>query len=107
MLRLSTAKDRLERRALSTCITRSTDAVHDNLLLQLRFLIIAFEATERGNDCLAFFIAFASEEPARGFGEPDHTQDEDEGEDDLKRDWETPREVWGAIACAVVNLVGD
>ena len=106
MLRLATAEDRLQRRAFSTCVARSADTVHDDLLLQLRFPIIAFQATQSRDYCLAFFIALTGEKPARRFREPDHAEDEDESENDLESDWEAPGEVWGAVACAVVDPVG-
>ena len=106
MLRLATAEDRSQRCTLATRVAGSADAIHDDLFLQLRFFIVAFQATEGGDYSLAFFVAFAGQKPARGFGEPDHPNGEDEGEDDLESDWEAPGEIWGAVACAVVDPVG-
>lgn len=107
MLRLPAGEDGLERRALAPRVAGSADAVHDDALLQLRFLVVALEPPQRRDDRLAFLVAFAGEEPARGLGEPDHAQDEDEGEDGLEGDGEAPREVRGAVAGAVVDPVSD
>lgn len=107
MLCLAPSEDGLERGALAPRVAGSADTVHDDALLQLRLLVVAFEAPQRRDDRLAFVVAFAGEEPARGLGEPDHAQDEDEGEDGLEGDGEAPREVRGAVAGAVVDPVGD
>ena len=90
MLRLPPGKQRLKRRPLSTRIPRGADTVQDDGLLELSFFVGDFEAAQGGDDGFAFFEAVAREKPAGGFREPDHAEADDEGEDDLKGDGETP-----------------
>ena len=96
MLRLPPGEQRLEWRSLSPRIPRGADTVQDNGLLQLRFFVGDFETSQGGDDGFTFFEAVASKEPARGFGEPDDADADDEGEDDLEGDGETPGKVCGA-----------
>ena len=90
MLRLAAREDGFKRGPLAAGITRCGNAVHDDLFLELGFLVCRVEAAEGSDDGFAFRVAFAGQEPARRLGEPDHGDDEDEGEDDLEGDGETP-----------------
>lgn len=90
MLRFPISEDGFERRAFAPSVTGSGDGVKDDLLLELAFFAIGLETTEGGDDGFALGVAASGEEPARGLGEPDHGDDEDESEDDLKGDGEAP-----------------
>lgn len=65
MLRLATSKHSFERCSFSPSVTRGLDTIHDDLLLQLSFLVLDLKAAKSCNDFLAFFIALSSQEPAR------------------------------------------
>lgn len=92
--------------AFAACKAGCPDAVYDDGFLELRLFVVAFEAPERGNDCLAFLVPAPRKEPSRGFGEPYHADTDDEGEDDLEGDWEAPCQVWWTEGSAVVDPVG-
>ena len=105
MLRLSTCKDRLERRPLAACVPGSADRVHDDLFLELGFLVVDLEPSQRCDDRLPLFVPLASEEPTGGFGHVYHPDDHNQRKHNLKRDGKPPREVRGAVRSAVIDPV--
>lgn len=92
--------------ALGASNTGCTDGIQDDVALPCGLLALQLVATKGGDDLLGILVAFVGKKPPGRLGQPEHGHD-NETEDDLEGDGETPREVSLGERRTVVDPVGD
>lgn len=93
---------------LSTLAAGGCDGVEDNVALNDGLLVGVTESVECGEDAGGLLRAVSSQQPTWRLWKEDDTNAEDETEDDLEGDWESPGEVInGRVRSAVINPVGN
>lgn len=107
VLGLSTGEQSLDGSALLSSETRGTDRVDDSVALGACVIAVNLETSNGSDNLLGFFMAVVGEQPSRRLRKPDHANADNETEDDLEGNGETPSEVLGTVRAAVVDPVGD
>lgn len=107
MLGLATGKQGLDGGALLAGKATGADGVQDDVALDVSVLAAELESSESGDDDLGILVSFVGQEPTGRLGQENHGHADEETEDDLERDGESPREVVAAVAAAVVDPVRD
>lgn len=86
MLCLATSEQGTEWR-VTAVVTRRSNAVHDDVCLQLGFIVVDMQAPEGSDDSHTLLRTVFGEKPPRRLWEPEHENADQETEEDLKRDW--------------------
>ncbi|KAJ8113151.1 hypothetical protein OPT61_g4648 [Boeremia exigua] len=105
MLRLAVGKDSGELGLATT--TGQANGFLDDVHLDLDFGVLAGKTVERSHDSRRLFLAVMGEEPARRFRQLGHHDDDNNCEDALESDGESPGEVVRAVKTSVVDPVSN
>lgn len=102
MLALAVAEDSGKRSALAS-LSAGADTVHDDTSLESDlFVIDGLRCESAENDC-GFFLAVLAEQPTRTLGKASDEDQDDDGENALEGDRESPGELLWAVETAVVD----
>ena len=84
-----------------------SNRVQNDGLLQLNLWIIDRLGREGSNDSFTFLVTLTDEQPAWRLRKDSQTSDDENAEDDLESNWETPSEIRGTVRGTEVDPVGD
>lgn len=84
-----------------------SDGVNDQLLLELGLVVVDLPTTQGGKHVLTLLDAVFGDEVTGGVGKEPHADDDDETEEDLESNGETPHQVLVTEVGTVVNPVGN
>ena len=87
--------------------TRSIDRINNELLLELSLRVINFPATKGSKNRLSFADLTLRDKVTRGVRKVDHSDNDNDTEDDLESNGETPHQVVGTEVSTKVDPVGD
>lgn len=85
--------------------TGSANAVHDNVPLDGRLRRVQLITPKRGDDDFSLLVTLVGQEPTGRLGQEPHGNGNDEGEDDLEGDGESPGKLGWAVRCSIVDPV--
>ena len=105
MLRLAVGEDSGELGLAAT--TSQANGLLDNVHLDIDLRVVARKAVQSSHNSGSFLLAVVSEEPARRLGQLGHHDENDDSEDALESDGESPGEVVRAVKTSVVDPVSD
>lgn len=107
MLGLAASKESLEWSALLAVTAGSTEGVDNKVALLEGLGTVDLVTTESSNDLVGVLGAAVAEKPSGRLGKVEHGDDDEDGEDKLESDGETPDEVIGTVRRAVVDPVSN
>ena len=97
MLSLTTSEELAESSSLSVGSSACGDAVQDQSLLEMDFLIGGLQTVKGSDNIDSILIALLAQKPSRGLGEEESSDNEDNTEDNLECNWKSPGQVVGTI----------
>lgn len=107
MLGLAAGEESLEGSALLAVTAGSTKGVDNKVALLDGLGAVDLVTAESSNDLVGVLGAAVAEKPSGRLGKEEHGAGDEDGEDKLESDRETPNEVIGTVRSAIVNPVGN